>query len=399
MGAPMLRLNPVARNFNAGHANDKATRRIIRLGIQLIFVIFLFSQVSRPTFWAGLMGKAGMEPESNAPPGTRLIDPIQKPAPMPAGMFLASQNPAKNDHTAKAAEPAAGIVPPDENQVAEDDAKAVKTPVEDLPFLLETLVDLDRDLPPALYYHFLDKARQAPTERLLRDARRNVTFSHLYRDPREAPRRYRGQLLGVSGTVRRALEFDIPPNAYGLTKRYELWIFTEDSGKYPWVVELTDLPPGFPLGTTLQEKVDTSGFFLKLWAYRAQDGFRSAPVLLGHGLQWKRTGEIKARFDRQMAWLIAGFLGVFFLILLLAVRRWFLEDRASLKNQRFGSLTDRLSEIPETLDLRDGVFPGPKFDYIVPETFSESAQPGSSSDEPPTAHPFNIQIDHKDIFS
>ena len=393
----MSRLNTVAGNISINNQNAMPHKRLFRLVIQLFFVLFLFSQVSRPSFWAGLMGKAGIEAENNAPPGTRLIDPTQKPPALPAGMFLAGQNLPKNDppDARPAPAPAAEALPLDD-----DDPKAIKTPVEDLPFLLESLVDLDRDLPPALYYHFLDKARQAPTQRLLHDARRDVTFSHLYRDPREDPKRYRGQLLAVSGTVRRALAFDIPPNAYGLTKRYELWLFTEDSGKYPWVLELTDLPPGFPLGNSLQEKVESAGFFLKLWAYRAQDGFRSAPVLLGHGLEWKRTDLIRQRMDSQMSWLVAGFLGIFGLVILVAARRWYLEDRASRRNSSYGRLTDRFAEIPEKLDLDHGVFPEANLVYIDHDQFDNSAGAGFSADVSGPDHPASDTTrDHKDFSS
>lgn len=395
----MFRLNAVASEISMNKQSGRSQKRLVRLVIQLVFVLFLFTQVSRPSFWAGLMGRAGIDPDTAAPPGTRLIDPAQKPPALPAGMIMAGQIAPKNDlpnaRPAPAQAPAAKAIPAED-----DDTKAIRTPVEDLPFLLESLVDLDRDLPPALYYHFLDKARQAPTERLLNDARRDVTFSHLYRDPREDPKRYRGQLLALSGTVRRALAFDIPPNAYGLTKRYELWLFTEDSGKYPWVVELTDLPPGFPLGNSLQEKVDTAGFFLKLWAYRAQDGFRSAPVLLGHGLEWKRSDLIRQRMDTQMSWFVAGFLGIFGLVILVAARRWYLEDRASRQNSSYGRLTDRFAEIPEKLDLDHGVFPEAKLDYIVQEKFDESAGAGSSADASGPDHPASDTTnDHKDFSS
>ena len=228
-------------------------------------------------------------------------------------------------------------------------------------------MDLDRDLPPALYYHFLDKARHAPADQFLADARRDVTFTHLYKDPRNDPKKYRGQPLAISGIVRRALEFDIPPNAYGLTKRYELWVFTEDSGKFPWVVELTTLPPGFPLGSEIQEKIDTAGYFLKLWAYRAQDGFRSAPVLLGQGLSWKRADLVRSRFEKQFSWAMFGFVGLFVAVLLLAFYRWRREDRLLRRNPHVLDLTSHRAAPPEHLDFQAGVFPRPEFDYIVHE--------------------------------
>ena len=345
--------------------------KIIRLTIQLFFVIAIFMQVSRPAFWASLFGDKIQNESSGSIPGTALIDPSQSPG-LASGMILAQSKPEKSNDSDKNA-----VDQPGKKSTTDlnpDQTGPIQTPPEDLPFLLETLTDLDRDLPPALYYHFLDKARKAQVSQLISDARRDVTFSHLYRDPREDPKKYRGQLVQVKGTVRRALAFDVPPNAYGLTKRYELWIFTEDSGKFPWVVELTDLPPGFPLGSEIQEKVESAGFFLKLWAYRAQDGFRSAPLLLGHGLNWQRTELVRARFERQFAWAMGLFLSIFLIILIYRLRRWRLDDQLSRQNKSVAQLTNRLGDLPDKLDLTSGVFPEQEFDYIVHEDGSKSVQ-------------------------
>jgi len=345
--------------------------KIIRLTIQLFFVIAILMQVSKPEFWASLFGDKIQNEASGSIPGTALIDPSQSPG-LASGMILAQSKPEKSNDSDKTSVAQSGKK--STTDLNQDQPGPIQTPPEDLPFLLETLTDLDRDLPPALYYHFLDKARKAPVSQLISDARRDVTFSHLYRDPREDPKKYRGQLVQVKGTVRRALAFDVPPNAYGLTKRYELWIFTEDSGKFPWVVELTDLPTGFPLGSEIQEKVESAGFFLKLWAYRAQDGFRSAPLLLGHGLNWQRTELVRARFERQFAWAMGLFLSIFLIILIYRLRRWRLDDQLSRQNKSVAKLTNRLGELPDKLDLTSGVFPEREFDYIVHEDGSQSVQ-------------------------
>lgn len=383
--------NSLQLDFGPRHSIRSSTQRVVRLLIQLLFVIYLFSQVSKPEFWAGWLGSWSLEATTQKPLGTRLIEPGPLKNQLPAGMFISQQKSANSNN-----EPITQQNPGDANnepavnattptpmiQEPADSDGPIRTPIEDLPFLMESLTDLDRDLPPALYYHFLDKARQVSTEQLLRDGRRDVTFAHLYRDPREDPKQYRGQLLAVKGIVRRAVSFEIPDNAYGLKKRYELWIFTEDSGKYPWVVELTDLPPGFPLGTEIQAKVETAGFFLKLWAYRAQDGFRSAPVLLGNGLEWKRSDQVRERFNNQFGLILAGFLGLFLAIIVIALRKWRMEDLASRKSTGFDQLTDRFAGIPEKLDLNAGVFPEQKFDYIVQETSDKKIGEVGSPSQP-----------------
>lgn len=308
--------------------------RIVRLTIRLTLVLALMVLFAGTAFDS--FGTFRKGPNESGIPGTAMIEPEGSPPNLPAGMVKAvsDQLSVNENDDGKSQENKGPRTPSPE-----------RTRGEDLPFLMESITDLDRDLPPALYYHFLDKARQAPTERLIADARRDITFSHLYKDPRNEPRKYRGQLVGLRGTVRRALAFDVEPNAYGLSRRYEIWVFTEDSGKFPWVVELTNLPESFPLGTDIQEKVETAGFFLKLWAYRAQDGFRSAPLLLGHGLTWNRTDLLRSRFDRQFGAFALSFLGIFAAIIASMIWRWNREPRPKT-GASATRVYDRLDDIP-----------------------------------------------------
>ncbi|MBI1322283.1 hypothetical protein GC170_03720 [bacterium] len=343
--------------FGPRVTNDRPIRRIALLSLRLFMVVALLAMFTRSAF--DLSGSDGSGNGGLANQGTALIEPRDDSPKLPPGMILASavtaaQSPERSENKS---EPDGQAITPNEPGAAYSSAVdgPERTRAEDLPFLMESLVDLDRDLPPALYYHFLDKARQAEPERLIADARRDVTFAHLYKDPRNDPPKYRGQLIGLRGTVRRAVAYDVDPNAYGLKKRYELWIFTEDSGKFPWVVELTNLPEGFPLGTDLQERVETAGYFLKLWAYRAQDGFRSAPVLLGHGLVWQRNDLIRERFDRGFALVAFGFLGLFAILIGSSVWRWNREDRLR-KEARAATVYDRLDDIPRNDGTGDGSF-------------------------------------------
>lgn len=345
--------------FGPRVTGDRPIRRIALMALRLVMMVALLAMFTRSA--SDLSGTDGSGNRDLINPGTALIEPRDDRPKLPPGMLLASavtdaRSPERSENKS---EPEGQPNKPKKLDAADsaDEDGPERTRAEDLPFLMESLVDLDRDLPPALYYHFLDKARQAEPERLIADARRDITFAHLYRDPRNDPQKYRGQLIGLRGTVRRAVAYDIDPNAYGLTKRYELWIFTEDSGKFPWVVELTSLPEGFPLGTDLQERVETAGYFLKLWAYRAQDGFRSAPVLLGHGLVWQRTDLIRERFDRGFVLLTFGFLGMFVLLIGWPLWRWNREDRLR-KETRPAKVYDRLEDIPRDDGTGDGSFSG-----------------------------------------
>lgn len=343
--------------FGPNPSNVRSSRHLTFLFARLVVILGLMILLASSSFQESGAGHDG----DRIALGTVLIEPRTERQQLPDGMVLAAAEPHgfdPPDSLPKDLQNEAGVKTKS-NQVVEQDAPARAT-AEELQFQQESLVDLDRDLPAALYFHFLDKARQVRPEQLIADGRRDLTFSHLYKDPRKDPAKYRGQLVSLRGTVRRALAFDIDENAYGLKKRYELWLFTEDSGKFPWVVELTDLPEGFPLGTEIQEKVETAGYFLKLWAYRAQDGFRSAPLILGHGLTWERGDLIRSRFNRQFGTVAFGFIGIFVILIGWTLWRWNSEDRGR-RITRSVPVFDRLEDIrPDGTDDDGALSRSPK---------------------------------------
>ena len=72
----------------------RPSAKVARLCVQLVFVLALMAQASRPEFWAGLLGSANGKAEAAPIPGTALMDPQQSPLKMPAGMI---QSPAAGD--------------------------------------------------------------------------------------------------------------------------------------------------------------------------------------------------------------------------------------------------------------------------------------------------------------
>ncbi|MEI6324334.1 MAG: hypothetical protein WCO91_02665 [Gemmataceae bacterium] len=46
----------------------------------------------------------------------------------------------------------------------------------------------------------------------------------------------------------------------------------------------TDLPKGMPVGGSVVATVEVTGYFFKVYGYRAQDGLRAAPMLLAKTL-------------------------------------------------------------------------------------------------------------------
>jgi hypothetical protein len=128
----------------------------------------------------------------------------------------------------------------------------------------------------------LDLARRTPEVDMERESRRDITFAHLVK----APARYRGQLIFLRGHLRRFTEIPAPANSEGFEQLYEGWLFTEESQANPYVIIVSRVPQGMPLGGGVLEDVSFAGYFFKLWKYWAADGERFAPLLIGHRVTW-----------------------------------------------------------------------------------------------------------------
>ncbi len=144
------------------------------------------------------------------------------------------------------------------------------------------------------------------------------SYVQLFRQP-EA---YRGKLVDLRGTVRRAHQLPLAKNHTGLTHNYELWLFTEDSQTNPIIVYALDLPEEFPTGMKIHEPVELTGFFFKRVAYGAKGGGMTAPTVLTKTVDWKAPSPAErtatASESRQrLQWLMG--VAVFGIILLTVV--------------------------------------------------------------------------------
>jgi hypothetical protein len=101
----------------------------------------------------------------------------------------------------------------------------------------------------------------------------------------EQSKEYRGEVVTVRGTIRRAHRLRAPENDYGIESYYQTWLEPDDGSAAPIVVYCLELPEGFPVGMTLAEDVEATGFYFKRWLYEAADGLELAPVVLARTIQ------------------------------------------------------------------------------------------------------------------
>lgn len=98
---------------------------------------------------------------------------------------------------------------------------------------------------------------------------------------------YRGRVVSLRGTVRRALRVHANENPWGVDTYYQLWLQPDDRPSLPIVVYSMQLPEGFPVATEIKEEVTLVAVPYKRWPYLAQDTMRSAPLVLAPTVSWQ----------------------------------------------------------------------------------------------------------------
>jgi hypothetical protein len=173
----------------------------------------------------------------------------------------------------------------------------------------------------AAYNYLLVQANATPVTAFAKSARRDLTFAHLF----EESGKYRGQIVHIEGRLKRLRRFDAPRLAakQGVPLIYEAWIFGEAYFSNPYCVIATSVPESVPLADTLDHHVAFDGYFFKRYRYQAGDGWRDAPLLIGHALLDRESGVPDSA--GSMAWLLPALLtvvaGTVFLVV--ALSWWF----------------------------------------------------------------------------
>jgi hypothetical protein len=194
------------------------------------------------------------------------------------------------------------------------------------------------------YLMLLERARSTPPERLRAEARRDVLFSQLL----ENPARYRGIPIHVEGTALRVLaQSATGSRLFPEGEFFEAYVVTPDSQSYPMILVFEGAVPGLAVGDDLRVRVSFDGYFFKLMAYRAGDGMRFAPLLVGR-MRWVDAGRPEPEGSGLNAWWILGIGGVlvFLAARRLAAMRHFFGAKRQLPRSRL-PVTDEIE--PEAL--------------------------------------------------
>lgn len=132
------------------------------------------------------------------------------------------------------------------------------------------------------YNYLLVQARKTSPEVLARLARKDLTFAHLF----EEASKHRGEVVHVEGQLRRLRKFDAPPlpAKEGVPILYEGWVFGDTSFGNPYCVVISEVPVQIEPSEKLDLRVACDAYFFKRYRYKAGDGWRDAPLLIGRTL-------------------------------------------------------------------------------------------------------------------
>ena len=143
-----------------------------------------------------------------------------------------------------------------------------------------------RSVETEAWFHLLDILQNSLPEELAAASLGEVGYVQMVQQPHV----YRGRLVTVCGTVRRAEVVEVAENNIGLQTYYLLTV--RPAGRQIWPIRIycLELPDGFPLGEDVSASVVAHGFFFKNWSYQWEGGPGLAPILLARTVNWLDRG-------------------------------------------------------------------------------------------------------------
>lgn len=151
------------------------------------------------------------------------------------------------------------------------------------------------------YLRILRLAQEVPLRRQqrfaaqIRSERRELTPSYKHRrledfpqfvDVFTHPQFYRGRPVTMHGVMRKLTKFELGKNSLDLDQAYEGWVYTPDSQGNPVVVIFTSKDERLPVNGDIQEEVEFTGYYFKMYGYDAEDTTRKAPMIIAGEVEW-----------------------------------------------------------------------------------------------------------------
>lgn len=126
------------------------------------------------------------------------------------------------------------------------------------------------------YWQALSNVDRLPIASFRAASEGPVRFPVLMSDPGAAL----GKVFTITGRLKRLQGWPVQENDVGITKLYEGWMTSPDSGNYLWRLLFTRLPEGVELGVEIDMPIAVTGYFFKRYGYQALESYRTAPMVI-----------------------------------------------------------------------------------------------------------------------
>ncbi|MBY0523387.1 MAG: hypothetical protein K2R98_08305 [Gemmataceae bacterium] len=130
------------------------------------------------------------------------------------------------------------------------------------------------------YCYLVFHAREIPVDALSKVASKQITYAHLWDDPKK----YRGEPIHIEGRLKKLTRMDAPKILWndGIRTLYEAWVFPEEYGANPFCVIFSELPKGVQTGEKIEYPVTFDAYFFKRYRYATVNReTRDAPLFIG----------------------------------------------------------------------------------------------------------------------
>jgi len=249
-----FRQNPPPRNYLSRREQWRLLLLVAGLGV----VVLAISEARKVENWAWLFGQEAQRQEAA---------PVEEPKSGQAPRFDNRPQPAEGDPQAPLIEDPSGRYLPGVD-----------------PKLLQAVEDnspiFGKEQPAR--FNLLDVLNRTDEATLQQKSAGRVTYAQLFSQSKE----YRGELVTVRGTIRRAVPLPLKKNEHGIQGYYEVWLFPDDNPKEPIVVQSLYLPDGFPIAMEMAEAAEIDAIYFKRWVSKAE-GLPLVPLMLARTVRWQ----------------------------------------------------------------------------------------------------------------
>ncbi len=324
--------------------NRRAQFRMLALVGMLMIIVLAIRTASRPSSWYWLTGSpesAVTQADTQDSVPEREIDynvRMENADPLPPGMFRSVPPNLEHKNTKDTHEPPTPTK--NEQKVAANEVSDEVFEID--PAILDPVKDntlgvrhAEKDAHDAI----LAKIRDLPQDELERKVKSDTDFTVLMLESDS----FRGELVTITGELKRLLRFTASKNEFGLDDLYEAWILTADSGDNLYRVVFTSLPDGLTEGEQFTKSIPVrvTGYFFKRYGYATvETRLHVAPMILAQTVRPIAARPITPimRNDHMLVKYLLGIAGIVACVVGIMIWRYSVGDR-KFQNTRLKQLT------------------------------------------------------------